>query len=684
MSSSTNVTGLGSGMQWGEIVDKTIAALEARSVKPVTDTIAKRTAQKEAWTSFRTLVDTLNDSARSVRTAGFGGFLATVPPSASTSRALLTATPSDAATAGRYRVEVLQLADTAKLAGNVVANTGTAVGKAGSFTINGQSVSVASTDSLVAVQTKINALNAGANATGVTASILSEGGTTGRLVLTSASAGSQGITVGDGTGAMARELGLIDSRTKPIPSAILAAAAAMGMSTNPSPASIRVGGIVITADLATDSLLNIAAKINAAGGSASVEQEAFGSETRFRLAVSGNVTAEGAGSQAVIDALGFAAGGPGRVPQAVQSPVYTTSTGALMTANSTSVGGFFMDGTWVPTAAGDAINIRGLRGDGTAVEIGMVVQAGDTMQTLLNRLNDPTSGFGSGARPATASIGTDGRIRLTDSVGGVSRLSFSLTVARANGSTAAGGASSVAVAGRSRELQVGRDAVVRVDGREFTRTSNTITDAINGVTLSLANAEPGSTIDVTIERDVKGSTASVKKFVDAFNGIREFLDQQREVDSPLYGNSTLRSVVDSFGSALRTKVSSNSRYSSLAVTGLPLDRFGRLTFDAAKFTTALTERPAEIEALFGYAGVGTAFVTATDNATRFGVGSISTQVSNLDSSTARLRTRETAARAKLESRRERLVADFTRMEEALGRLKSQSGALLGNSQDVEK
>jgi flagellar hook-associated protein 2 len=683
MSSSTNVSGLSSGMQWGEIVDKTIAALEARSVKPVTDTIAKRTAQKEAWTSFRTLVDTLNDSSRSVRTAGFGGFLATVPPSASTSRALLTATPSDNATAGRYRVEVLQLADTAKLAGNVVDNTGTALGKAGSFTVNGQSVSVASTDSLVAVQTKINALNAGTNATGVTASILSEGGTTGRLVLTSASAGSQGITVADGTAAMARELGLIDSRTKPIPSAILAAAAAMGMSTNPSPASIRVGGILITADLATDSLLNIAAKINAAGGSAAVEEEAFGSETRFRLAVSGNVTAEGSGSQAVIDALGFAAGGPGRVPQAVKSPVYTTSAGALMSTTS-ALAGIRVDGTSTALATGDAINMRGLRGDGTAVEIGMVLQAGDTMQTLLARLNDPTSGFGSGARPATASLGTDGRIRLTDSVGGVSRLSFSLTVARANGSTAALGASSVAVAGRSRELQVGRDAVVRVDGREFTRTSNTITDAINGVSLSLANAEPGSTIDVTLERDVKGSTAAVKKFVDAFNGIREFLDQQREVDSPLYGNSTLRSVVDSFGDALRTKVSSNSRYSSLAVTGLPLDRFGKLTFDAAKFTTALTERPAEIEALFGYAGVGTAFVTATDNATRFGVGSISTQVTNLDSSTARLRTRETAARAKLESRRERLVADFTRMEEALGRLKSQSGSLLGNSQDVEK
>jgi flagellar hook-associated protein 2 len=683
MSSSTNVTGLGSGVQWGEIVDKTIAALEARSVTPITETLTKRTAQKEAWNSFRTLVDTLNDSARAVRTAGFGGYLATVPPSASTSRALLTATPSENATAGRYRMEVLQLADTAKLAGRVVANTGTAVGKTGGFTINGQSVSVASTDSLVAVQNKINALNAGANATGVTASIVSEGGTTGRLVLTSTTAGSRGITVGDGTGALARELGLIDSRTKPISSAVTAAAAAMGMATSPNPASIRVGNVVIVADLATESIASIAAKINAAGGSASVEQEAFGSETRFRLAVDGNVTAEGAGSQAIIDALGFAAGGPGRVPQAVQSPVYTTSAGALVSSTS-ALAGIRVDGTSAGLATGDAINIRGLRGDGTAVEIGMVVQAGDTMQTLLARLNDPATGFGGGARPATAGLGPDGRIRLTDAVGGVSRLSFSLAIARANGTVGTLGASSVAEAGRSRELQVGRDAIVRVDGREFTRTSNTITDAINGVSLSLANAEPGSSIDITIERDVKGSTASVKKFVDAFNGIREFLDKQREADSPLYGNSTLRTVVSSFGDALRTTVPSNSRYSSLAVTGLPLDRNGRLTFDTAKFTTALTERPAEIEALFGFTGVGTAFVTATDNATRFGVGVISTQVSSLDSSTAKLRARETAARAKLESRRERLVADFTRMEDAMSRLKSQSGSLLANSKDVEK
>ncbi len=677
MANPINVSGLSSGIQWGDIVDTTVKALEARSVTPISNTIAKRTAQKAAWTSFRTLVDTLNTSARALRSSGFGGFQATVPPSAITSRTLLTASPTENAVAGRYRVEVLQLAESAKIAGNAVANTGTALGQAGEFTINGKTIVIAATDTLRNVQAKINAANTGTDATGVKASIVSEGGTAGRLVLTSSSAGSNGISIADGTGAMARELGFIDSRTKPISSVVQAAAAAMGMTVIPSPASIRVGTVLVTADLAIDSLAQIAAKINAAGGSASVEPEAFGDETRYRLLVEGPVTADDADGQAIIDALGFAAGSPGRVRQTVQSPVYTDSVGATATA-TTALAGVQVDGVSAGLAVGDAINIRGVRGDGTAVTIGLIVQTGDTMQSLLDRLNNSTSGFGSGTRTASAALGADGRIRLTDDTGGASRLSFSMTVSRADGSAGRLGSGTVSVVGRSRELQEGRDAVIRVDGREVTRASNTITDAISGVTLSLTSAEPGSSIDVSIDRDVKGSTAAVQKLVDTFNEIRTFFDLQREPDSALYANSSLRGVVDSFNVALRTKVATNESYTSLAVTGLALDRTGKLAFDKTKFEKALNEKPNEIEALFGFTGAGTAFVTATDNATRFGVGTISTQVSSIDANTVALRLRETAARNKLEQRRERLVADFTRMEDALSRLQSQSGTLLSS------
>jgi flagellar hook-associated protein 2 len=334
-------------------------------------------------------------------------------------------------------------------------------------------------------------------------------------------------------------------------------------------------------------------------------------------------------------------------------------------------------------AAGDAINFRGTRGDGTAVSFGLVVQPGDTMQSLLNRLNDVGNGFGAGARPAVAGLGADGRIRLTDGTSGPSRLSLNLSVTRADGSTTSLGAATTSVTGRNRELQNGRDAVIRVDGQEFVRTSNNITDAISGVNLNLLTAEPGATIDVTIDRDVKGATDAVKAFRDSYNEIRKFFDEQRVPDAALYADSSLRRVVDSFTEALRTPATGNATYASTVSVGLLLDRNGLLTFNEDTFRTAMSAAPAEVENLFGLTGLGTAFVNATDNATRFGTGTISLQLDTIRQNTFALRRREADAQKRLDLRRQQLVQQYTRMEEAMARLQKQSGSLLASVQGLQ-
>jgi flagellar hook-associated protein 2 len=265
------------------------------------------------------------------------------------------------------------------------------------------------------------------------------------------------------------------------------------------------------------------------------------------------------------------------------------------------------------------------------------------MQTLIDKINDATSGFDSGARPATAALGPDGRIRLTDATGGASRLSLSLGVTHVDGTAGTLGATSVAIAGRSRELQQGKDAIIRVDGQEYTRSTNSITDAISGTTLALQTAEAGTTIDVSIDRDVAGGLATVQKFVDSYNAIRAFFDEQRKTDAPLYADTLLRGVVESFTSALRTEVTANGTYGRLAIAGVALDRFGVLKLDSDKLKTAMADKPTEIEALFGFTGVGGAFVTAADNATQYGIGTISAQMKYLDEAAIRLKSRETEA-----------------------------------------
>ncbi len=676
--SSGRVSGLSSSINWNEMIDATVKAEESRLVTPISDQIARRAKEREAWKNLSGLVNTLSESARVVRRTGMGGFTATVPPSPSTSRSLFTASTGLGAQAGTSNIEVVQLAETARVAGGTVADVGAARGLAGTLTINGTGISIAATDSLRDIQIKINDANTGGSPTGVQAVIQSEGGTAGRLVLSRSAPGAGDLTISDSTGGVSRELGLVDTRSKPISSATLSAAAALGLTPGINPTNIRVGDKVLTVDLSTESISSIASKINAAGGSAGVEAEAFGDETRYRLVVDGpvNAVSGNADSEAVVAALGFAAGQAAGIRQTIQSGALTSSGNATATA-STALAGLKVDGVSANLSAGDAINIRGMRGDGTAVNFGLVIQAGDTVQTLLDRLNDATSGFGAGARPAVAQLGDDGRIRLTDGTAGTSRLSLSLGISRADGTTGTLGTSTVAVSGRNREVQAGRDAVVRIDGREITRTSNTISDAIFGVTLNLQNAEPGTQVALTVRQDVEATTKAVEKLAESYNAVRLFFEEQRDVSAPLYGNSDLRRVMSSFTNALRTEVAGNGTYGRLPTVGMTLDRYGALELDPVAFRTALGAKPSEVEALFGFGGVGDALIRAADGATSFGSGTISNQMRNIDSVTLSLRSKETRAQQRVETRRLQLVDQFARMENALAKVKEQ-GSMFAN------
>ena len=226
-------------------------------------------------------------------------------------------------------------------------------------------------------------------------------------------------------------------------------------------------------------------------------------------------------------------------------------------------------------------------------------------------------------------------------------------------------------------MQQGRDAILRVDGRELTRSSNNVSDAITGVTLSLTAAEPGTSIDVAINRDIDSSVNAVQKFADAYNAIRTFFDTQR-AGGALATSSTLRSIVDSYVTALRTGVSSNTTYGSLAVTGVALDRNGLLRVDKSVVKSAVIAKPTEVEALFGFTGVGGAFVTATDAVTSFGDGPISAQKQTADDATARLKSRRVNAQRRLDDRRALLVAQFTKMETAIARLNAQGSSITGS------
>jgi flagellar hook-associated protein 2 len=81
--------------------------------------------------------------------------------------------------------------------------------------------------------------------------------------------------------------------------------------------------------------------------------------------------------------------------------------------------------------------------------------------------------------------------------------------------------------------------------------------------------------------------------------------------------------------------------------------------------------------------LGSAFVTATDQATRFGEGAISLNIQNIIENVSSLKTREQLATRRLDDRRLRLIEQYTRMEEAMSRLQSQSNSLISSVQGLQ-
>jgi flagellar hook-associated protein 2 len=670
MAGIASFSGLASGIQWKDIVDQLMTVEKGRILDPVTTEATTQATRRTAWTELNGLLTTLSDSARNVGlSGGFNAVKANTPTSATTGRALLTATGGILASPGTYGVEVLSLAQSEKLAGGVVSDPAAALGLAGSFTVNGQSVTLEATDSLRGVRDKISALNSGASATGVTASILTTSTGANRLVLSSDKAGSTGITLAGDTSGVARDLGFLSSQTKQMSSATVSVAIALGV-TMPPPASIKVNGRTINVDLTIDSLSSIAAKIQAAGGAAEVVTEKNGGVDAYRLSISGSVVATSdSGSADTLTTLGIDVGDRRAVRQTMASAVLNGTSGVA--AGSTLLTDLQGTSGSYGIVAGDAINIRGRRADGSTVTTGLTIGASDTIDTLLAKINSATDGYGTGATTATASIGPDGKIRLTDATGGDSRLTFSLELARAAGGTSDLGGTTTETVGRQRQLVAGSDAQLKVDGALVTRSSNTVTDAISGVTLNLQQAEAGTTATLTISQDIDAQTDRVKAFVKAYNAVSSFYTAQQADGQPLKSNNTLRGALNQINSALRTQVDAAGSFSKLAISGVAFDRYGQLQIDEKSLRSVLASDQTAVATLFGAAGVGGAVQSATSLLTRFGDGTVSSTVTSIDKRVETLAVRTTDMQRRLDLKRAALEEQFAKMEAVLSALNTQ-------------
>jgi len=608
----SSVSGLASGLQWQDLIDQIMAAESARRIAPLQAREKALQSSIDAWHGYSSAVAKLAAAAATLRDgSAFDAIKLSGGTSPTTGRTLFNATASAGAAAGSYRVEVLALAQSEKLGGAIRSSASDPLGESGDFLINGRRIDIDAGDSLTAIRDKINAANSGSAATHVTATILSTSSTSSRLVLTSDATGANGIELVDGESGTLKSLGFTDgslvanatadggSQSHRFSSATKGIATLLGV-TFPPPSVVKVGDKTISVDLSTDTLASIAAKINAAGGNASVVQETVNGSSYSRLSVGSQVSADSGdpNSLRTLELLGFVQSGRAAVAQSVRSGTVledagsgSTAAGSTLLTNLRSAGGGSL-------LDGDTVSIRGMRGDGSAVSLDFAVTSSTTVDDLLAAIN---GAYGGGSRAAVATF-SGGQIVLTDQQGGDSQLTLSMT-SSGSGSLDFGRATTTEV-GRAREITAGADSAVRVDGVLLTHASNTISDALAGITLDLRQAEAGTVVELSLSHDIDSVVSSIDAFASAYNDVLALVRKESAASGALPYNGSLRSSMATLTNAMLTEVAglTGTSYDRAAIAGVALTKTGTLSVDADMLKSALTTNLVDVRRLFSTSG----------------------------------------------------------------------------------
>lgn len=187
------------------------------------------------------------------------------------------------------------------------------------------------------------------------------------------------------------------------------------------------------------------------------------------------------------------------------------------------------------------------------------------------------------------------------------------------------------------ELVAAEDAVIRVDGLEATRSSNSISDVISGVTLDLQSAEVGQVSNLSVSVDTEATRESLQAFVDSYNSLATTFasltgyNDSTETGGALQGDFTARQIMNDIRSILRTTVD-NGEYSSLFSMGIEIDQYGKMSIDSTKLDEVLTTRPDALTGLLSSdEGIAGKLDERLDEALQLG-GIIDTRTSRLTES----------------------------------------------------
>lgn len=474
----------------------------------------------------------------------------------------------------------------------------------------------------------------------------------------------------------------------------LATSSKVGLQSVPADASttfssgkmtISAGSTSIEVDVSAtnNTLAGMRDSINAAGKdkgiSATIVTDASGS----RLVLSSTATGAGNDVKVAVTEDGVTSGTVSLASQAFQ-PSASLKLSAFSGAPASTL---FQSGNLAIKAGTSTLNVA--------------ISDGSSLESVRDAINAAGTGQGVSASIETDVAGsrlvlnsTNGTsLELTATAAGGTPTSNPLTSLNPASDVSATSSGPDSTSGAAGVITKAQSAVLFVDGLKVVSASNTVTSAIDGVTLNLAGAQSasdlaaGKTVDVTIGVDKGSVKSNIQKFVDSYNSLMNTAAQQtavvqvgegsNPVTGALVGDATVRGLLSGLRNEL-VKMTGEEGTRALADLGITTQKDGTLKIDDAKLSSALDTKFDQVANYFTgdkglmvrldknvgeYLKAGGVFDQRTKalQSTLTGPGGIDEQRKALDLRVSKIQ--------------ERLVAQYTAMDQLVSRLQKTSESL---------
>lgn len=230
------------------------------------------------------------------------------------------------------------------------------------------------------------------------------------------------------------------------------------------------------------------------------------------------------------------------------------------------------------------------------------------------------------------------------------------------------------------------NAQLSIDGLDIERRSNTIADALPGVTLTVQKQTTAAE-DLVITDNPGATKAALQKVVDAYNEVIKVVQGELDLDADTDRNKTLggepaiRALQARMQSMLVREVGSGD-VRTLADLGVKSGRDGTLSIDGASFDRAMANDAGSVDALFDD-GLADLASTVVDAFTDVVDGSLTLRTKGLADEKKRLDERIARLEARVERYQELLIARFTAMEQIVSSTKS-IGTFLSSQEASQK